>query len=152
MCDMGQVQQLQKLLQQYEESKNAFEAAKNHKGAIPLSPSDIMNSIKALFSLKVNGKKIKELYDAQNKSRHKEFKNTEYVHKGPVNKFVDPGTADKSKKQNNKKGKSDKKDTRDKSTDRSKDKDDDKSKKKPKGMYCKLLAKISSAYFHTDTF
>lgn len=138
MCDMAQIQQLQNLLQQYEESKKAFEEAKKHKGAANLTSQNIMSSITVLFTLKHNGKKIKELYDAQNTSRHKEFKNTEYVHKGTINKIVEPSKPNKSnkKKKHNDKDQ-DKKESKSKSKGKYKDMDVDETKKNQKGMYYK---------------
>lgn len=100
MCSSETVDNLQRLLLEYKEAKKFFEEAKAKSGESDVSPQEIDNSIKVLFELQHNGKKIKELYKCQNQPRSKEFKNTEYVHKS-IRKINDK----KETKQDTKKAK-----------------------------------------------
>lgn len=45
-----------------------------------ITTQDIFNSINDLFSLELNGSKIKELYESQNRARRYERDRCEYVH------------------------------------------------------------------------
>lgn len=82
---MSVVHQLQKLLQEYGAAKQSFDEALALQKRIGetdalITPQKIQDSIQELYNLKHNGKKIKELYECQKKSRAKEHKHTEYVH------------------------------------------------------------------------
>lgn len=82
---MSVIVQLQNLLQEYEAAKQSFDdalAIQKRIGEIDplITPQKIQESIQELYNLKHNGKKIKELYECQKKSRAKEHKYTEYVH------------------------------------------------------------------------
>lgn len=109
------VNHLQRLLVEYEEAKRVFDETKNHSGtSILISPDEICNGIKALYKLKYSGDNIKRLYECQNNSRTKEYKNTEYIHKNI------------SKQYNRNEGKTKKK-TKDSDTKKKKDSDNKKS-------------------------
>ncbi|KAJ8933107.1 hypothetical protein NQ318_016880 [Aromia moschata] len=139
MANMATVQQLQKLLNEYEEAKISFdEALKLQK---KLGESD--DSIQDLYKLKHNGKKIKELYECQKKSRSKEHEYSEYIHKVVSTKSSDSKGAKKKDKENKNKSekkhkedkdknKSEKKNKEDKSDKKKKDGDNQDTKKKPK--------------------
>ncbi|XP_023309903.1 uncharacterized protein LOC111691397, partial [Anoplophora glabripennis] len=69
----------------YQEAKRFFDEAlslqKKTGTDILITPQDIQENIQKLYTLKHNGKKIKELYECQTKSRTREHKSKEYVHK-----------------------------------------------------------------------
>nr|XP_023030399.1 uncharacterized protein LOC111518238 [Leptinotarsa decemlineata] len=81
------IDHLDKLLREYEEMKHSFdEALKNSKTYVAITPGDIESSINDLFKLKHNGERIRKLYQCQNKTRSKEFRNEEYVYAVPNKK------------------------------------------------------------------
>ncbi|XP_072391545.1 uncharacterized protein [Diabrotica undecimpunctata] len=84
-CNKETVKHLEGLLLQYVEIKKRFDEALKSNKAIGkdavITAQDVSEAINKLYSLKHNGKKIKELYTCQKNSRTKEFKNTEYIHK-----------------------------------------------------------------------
>lgn len=93
---MSVIHNLQKLLQEYEEAKQSFNDAlllqkKIGESEVLITPQKIQESIQELYKLKYNGKKIKELYECQKKSRNKEYKHSEYVHEVPCQLEEDKG-------------------------------------------------------------
>ncbi|XP_050509125.1 uncharacterized protein LOC126886296 [Diabrotica virgifera virgifera] len=74
-------------LKKYVESKklldNVLEMTKTIGKDAVINAQDVSEAINQLYSLKHNGKKIKELYNCQKNSRTEEFKNIEYIHKVP---------------------------------------------------------------------
>lgn len=99
MCNDENVNNLQRLLVEYEEAKRFFDETKTHSGtSIVINPEEICGSIKALYKLKHTGNNIKMLYECQHKSRKKEYKNTEYIHKSIANRGnVNEDKTDKKK-------------------------------------------------------
>ncbi|XP_023311754.1 uncharacterized protein LOC111692176 [Anoplophora glabripennis] len=88
LSQMSVIHHLQKLLQEYEEAKQSFSEAlllqkKIGESDVLITPQKIQESIQELYRLKYNGKKIKELYECQKKSRTIEYKHSEYVHEIP---------------------------------------------------------------------
>lgn len=87
--DRQVVHNLEELLRQYDEMKAAFDQSLllnkklglNYVIPSTVTPQSIMKTIETLFSLKHNGKKIKEMLKKQKHSRDKEYdKNCEYIH------------------------------------------------------------------------
>ncbi|KAJ8910300.1 hypothetical protein NQ315_002462, partial [Exocentrus adspersus] len=82
---MSVIRHLENLLLEYEACKQSFnEALESQKKLgetnVFITPQKIQESIQDLYKLKHNGKKIKELYECQKKSRVKEYKYKEYIH------------------------------------------------------------------------
>lgn len=110
MCNQHSLNHLQRLLFEYREAKKIFEEAKSASGKSDVSPLDISKGVQDLYDLKINGQKIKELFECQTKSRNKEYKNTEYVHTGSSQRNAKK--KDKERKENRGSGKEDGKKTR----------------------------------------
>ncbi|KAJ8984982.1 hypothetical protein NQ317_016893 [Molorchus minor] len=134
LCNMAVVHQLEKLKLEYDEAKKSFdEALQLHKrlgeSDVYITPQKIQDTIQDLYGLKHNGKKIKELYECQKKSRSKEHEWTEYVHKvvskppGQSKEKKEKKTDDQSKEKKEKK-------TNDQSKEKKEKKTDDQSKEK----------------------
>lgn len=113
MCNKRTLSHLKRLLLEYEEAKQVFNNTKQI-GKSNLSPQEICAGIDDLYKLKHTGRTIKQLYECQTKSRRKEYKNTEYVHKSI------PMQTDKKEKTK------DKDDKKSKDSDNKKKKDSDK--------------------------
>ncbi|CAH1154068.1 unnamed protein product [Phaedon cochleariae] len=106
LCDKETVDHLRKLLREYDEMKKSFDEALQLNKRLgrtdnAITPKEVSDSIQELYKLKHNGKKIKELYECQKKSRAKEHENTEYIHNIPFKKEEDK----KNKKEDDKKNK-----------------------------------------------
>lgn len=94
---------LQRLLREHDEMKKVFkEAAEMQRkigGTDQVTPQEIDKSMQELFKLTINGKKIKELFDSQKNALVKEYKFSEYIHKG----VFTPTPPDQNKNKQNEK-------------------------------------------------
>lgn len=140
LCDADTVVHLQHLMLQYVELKSQFDEALRLNQALgrgdAITPKEVSDSVQELYKLKHNGKKIKELYECQKKSRNTEYQNTEYLHTMPIKKVKkakkDKERKDKKDKDNNEKKDKDKKEKKDKDKSEDKDKKGDKNQSKGK--------------------
>lgn len=138
LCDADTVVHLQHLMLQYVELKSQFDEALRLNQALgrgdAITPKEVSDSVQELYKLKHNGKKIKELYECQKKSRNTEYQNTEYLHTMPIKKVKkakkDKERKDKKDKDNNEKKDKDKKEKKDKDKSEDKDKKGDKNQSK----------------------
>ncbi|CAG9771299.1 unnamed protein product [Ceutorhynchus assimilis] len=99
-ADLVKLTGLENLLREHEEMKKVFqEAADLNKKLgrdVEITPQEINKTKQELFNLKINGKKIRELFESQSKSLKKEYKFLEYTHKAEFQQ-----TAPKTSKDNN---------------------------------------------------
>nr|XP_023028421.1 uncharacterized protein LOC111516499 [Leptinotarsa decemlineata] len=105
LCNNETLNHLRKLLREYVETKASFdEVLKLNKSTSSdknITLDDVNDSIKELFKLKHNGKKIRELFECQQKARKKEHENTEYIHSAPVKKGDGKTITKKNQKKDN---------------------------------------------------
>nr|CAI5858609.1 unnamed protein product [Callosobruchus analis] len=90
-CDQDTVNSLQRLLSEYDEARRSFDLAlekdkKLNKSEPGVTSSQINSSIQELFALKHYGKKIKLLFDTQQRAVRREHENSEYVHNIPYDR------------------------------------------------------------------